>query len=174
MVGRLKTSSRKFPVLMMCYPTLTNVSNTTMFAAIQTATAKQHTKTHSLRIPTDRSIRTLQVSRNKIEAIASIKVTQKPHSVIRTAVSTHSTAILHIKSQTIQASVVSTRMPSKGMRLSRNKCEGKPSSSAESMSITRRCGNSRRNIGRVIHQTSSSGDQVLAITTRLTHRSNSG
>ena len=121
MVGRLKTSSRKFPVLTMYYPTRTSVSSTTTFATTRTIMAKQHTKTHSLKIRTVRSTRISQVSRNKIEATASIKVTLKPLSVIKTGVSTLFTAILVTRSQTVRVLVDSTKMPNRDTQLSMNK-----------------------------------------------------
>jgi len=137
--------------------------------------AKLPIKTHSPRIRIVRSIKISQVSLRQIGINVSSKVTKKLPSVIRMGVSTRSTATLtHLKIQAIPASVDSMRMPSRDTSINKNKWRERPSSSGESMSITRRCDSSRKIIGRVIPQTSSNGDRALDIMTRLIRRSNNG
>lgn len=174
---RLKISSKKFQALTTCFLTLKNANSMIKRASIRirTATAKPPTKTHSPKIRTDRSIKTLQVSLNRTRIIDSSKVTPKRPSVTRTGVNTRSTATLPpLKILAIPASVVSTRTLNRDTILNRNKWRGRPSSSGENMSTTRRCGSSRKNIGRAIHLINSSGDRALDIMTPLTRHLNSG
>ena len=174
---RLKISSRKFQALTTCFLTLKNANSMIKRASIKIrpATAKPPTKTHSLKIRTDRSIKTLQVSLIRTRIIVSSKVTPKLPSVTKTGVSTRSTATLHpLKILAIRASVVSTRTQNRDTILNRSNWRGRPSSSGENMSITRRCGSSKKNIGRVSHRISSSGDRALDIRTHLIRHLNSG
>ncbi len=124
MEEKLKISSRKFQGPTTCFLTPKNANSMIRLEYMQTkaATAKLATKTHSPKIRTDRSIKTLQVSLIRTRIIGSSKVTQKLLSVTRTDGNTRSTAILpHTKNLGIRASVVSTRTLSRDTNRNKNK-----------------------------------------------------